>query len=234
MNTPASVADLVPVRFKVEGAATAEFKQPITLVDQTQTDFPNPNIAPVSFEVNAKVRFVRVTTILAERKNDYMFALAELEALNADGKDLAHGAKVTALDSIQAPIRWRRVNLTDGHFPIAGDATAIAALQAAQRERAALNAKLQTPERQAQARAVAKATHRSRSGPKKIPAGQMVYAAATQFKPQGNFKPTGGKPRAIKVLHRGNILQPREDVRPGTLPIFEKENFEFQSGRRAP
>ena len=60
----------------------------------------------------------------------------------------------------------------------------------------------------------------------KIPTGQMVYAAATQFKPQGNFKPTGGKPRAIKVLHRGNILQPGEDVRPGTLPIFEKENFE--------
>ena len=27
------------------------------LVDQTQTDFPNPNIAPVSFEVSAKVRF---------------------------------------------------------------------------------------------------------------------------------------------------------------------------------
>ena len=41
----------------------------------------------MSFEVSAKVRFVRVTaTILAERKNDYMFALAELEALNADGK----------------------------------------------------------------------------------------------------------------------------------------------------
>ena len=93
----------------MEGAATEEFKQPITLVDQTQTDFPNPNIAPVSFEVSAKVRFVRVTaTILAERKNDYMFALAELEALNADGKNLAQGAKVTALDSIQAPARWRR------------------------------------------------------------------------------------------------------------------------------
>ena len=230
-----------PVRFKVEGAATADFKQPITLVDQTQTDFPNPNIAPVSFKVNAKVRFVRVTaTTLAERKNDYMFALAELEALNADGKNLAQSAKVTALDSIQAPVRWRRANLTDGHFPIAGDATAIAALQAAQRERAALNAKLQTPERQAKRAQLQKQRTEAEAALKKIPAGQMVYAAATQFKPRGNFKPTGGKPRAIKVLHRGNILQPREDVRPGTLPIFEKENFEFnlaaehpESARRA-
>ena len=224
-----------PVRFKVEGAANAEFKQPITLVDQTQTDFPNPNIAPVSFEVNAKVRFVRVTaTILAERKNDYMFALAELEALNADGKNLAQDAKVTALDSIQAPTRWRRANLTDGHFPIAGDATAIAALQAAQRERATLNAKLQTPERQAKRAQLQKQRTETEAALKKIPAGQMVYAAATQFKPQGNFKPTGGKPRAIKVLHRGNILQPREDVRPGTLPIFEKENFEFKLAAEHP
>ena len=163
-----------------------------------------------------------------------MFALAELEALNADGKNLAQGAKVTALDSIQAPARWRRANLTDGHFPIAGDATAIAALQAAQRERAALNAKLQTPERQAKRAQLQKQRTEAEAALKKIPTGQMVYAAATQFKPQGNFKPTGGKPRAIKVLHRGNILQPGEDVRPGTLPIFEKENFEFKLAAEHP
>ena len=39
MNTLASVADLIPVRFKVEGAANAEFKQPITLVDQPRLIF---------------------------------------------------------------------------------------------------------------------------------------------------------------------------------------------------
>jgi len=68
----------------------------------------------------------------------------------------------------------------------------------------------------------------------------MVYAATTDFKPQSNFKPTKGKPRVIKVLHRGNILDPREDVRPGTLPIFEGEHFELdlpkdhpESARRA-
>ena len=224
-----------PVRFKVEGASTADFKQRTTLVDQTQADFPNPNIAPVSFDVKAKVRFVRVTaTILAERKNDFMFALAELEALNIDGKNLAQGAKVTALDSIQAPVRWRRANLTDGHFPIAGDASAIAALQAAQRERATLNAKLQTPERQTKRAQLQKQRTEAEAALKKIPAGQMVYAAATQFKPQGNFKPTGGKPRAIKVLHRGNILEPREAVRAGTLPIFAKENFEFDLAAEHP
>jgi len=217
-----------PVRFKVEGAATADFKSPVMLVDQTQADFLNPNIAPIAFAVNAKVRYLRVTaTVLAERKNDYMLALAELEARNADGQNVAAKAKVTSPDSIQAPPRWRCTNLTDGHFPIAVDATAIAALQAAQSERTALLAKLQTPERKAQRQKLQTDLAKAETELKKIPAGQMVYAAATQFNPQGNFKPTGGKPREIKVLHRGNILQPREAVRPGTLPIFAQENFEF-------
>ena len=217
-----------PVRFKVEGAATADFKSPVMLVDQTQADFPNPNIAPVAFVVDAKVRFLRVTaTVLAERKNDYMLALAELEARDAAGQNLAAKAKVTSPDSIQAPPRWRRANLTDGHFPIAVDATAIAALQAAQSERTVLLAKLQTPERKAKRQKLQTDLSNAEAELKKIPAGQMVYAAATQFKTQGNFKPTGGKPREIKVLHRGNILQPRDAVRPGTLPIFAKENFEF-------
>ncbi|MBL68416.1 MAG: cytochrome C [Verrucomicrobiales bacterium] len=217
-----------PVRFKVEGAATADFKSPVMLVDQTQADFPNPNIAPVAFVVDAKVRFLRVTaTVLAERKNDYMLALAELEARSATGQNVAAKAKVTSPDSIQAPPRWRRTNLTDGHFPIAVDATAIAALQAAQSERTVLLAKLQTPERKAKRQKLQTDLSNAEAELKKIPAGQMVYAAATQFKTQGNFKPTGGKPREIKVLHRGNILQPRDAVRPGTLPIFAKENFEF-------
>jgi hypothetical protein len=47
----------------------------------------------------------------------------------------------------------------------------------------------------------------------------MVYAAATHFKTEGNFKPTMGKPRAIHVLHRGDILAPREKVKPGLLPF---------------
>ena len=230
-----------PVRFKVEGSLSADFKQPILLADQTQADFPNPNIAPVGFDVKAKARFIRVTaTVLAERKNDYIFALAELQALNTDGKNIALGTKVTSLDSIQAPVRWARANLTDGHFPIAADANAIAKLQTAQRERTALIAKVQTPERKAKRAQLHKSRAEAEAALKNIPAGQMVYAAATQFKTQGNFKPTGGKPREIKVLHRGNILEPRGAVRPGTLPIFAKENFEFklpaahpESARRA-
>ena len=62
----------------------------------------------------------------------------------------------------------------------------------------------------------------------------MVYAAATQFKPQAISSPPAASRARHKVLHRGNILQPREDVCPGTLPIFEKENFEFNLAAEHP
>ncbi|MDC0144706.1 DUF1553 domain-containing protein, partial [Verrucomicrobia bacterium] len=218
-----------PVRFKVEAALTAEFNNAIRLFDQTQGDFPNPDIAPVSFEAKIKARFLRVTaTKLARRSNDYILALAELEVFDATGKNLALKASVSSPDSIEAPVRWRRINLTDGNFPIATDVKAIGALQKAQAERQRIAAKLQTPERQARRKKLQGQIAAATKELKSIPPGQMVYAAATDFKLQGNFKPTQGKPRNIKVLHRGNIQEPRGDVRPGTLPIFKDENFEFK------
>ena len=75
---------------------------------------------------------------------------------------------------------------------------------------------------------------------KKLPKGNMVYAASTHFKEQGQFKPTNGKPRMIRFLHRGEVTQPREVVAPGTLPIFNGEPWRFdlpldhgESDRRA-
>ncbi len=59
------------------------------------------------------------------------------------------------------------------------------------------------------------------TGEKKIPAGSdppqaggLVYAAATEFPPQGNFKPTHGIPRPIFVLQRGNVQSPLYRVQP--------------------
>ena len=68
-------------------------------------------------------RYVRVTaTKLAPRQNDYIFALAELQVLAADGRNLAAGRTVTALDSIEAPVRWQNKNLVDGYyFGVAAD-----------------------------------------------------------------------------------------------------------------
>ncbi len=224
-----------PVRFKVEGALSTDFKNGVPLLDQTQTDFPNPGIAPIEFEVKTKARFVRITaTRLAQRSNDYIFALAELEALDDGGKNVARGTKVNSPDSIEAPVRWRRANLTDGHFPIAADPTAIAQLQSARHQRQAVISKIQTAERQARRKKIQVELAAAIEQLKSLPADQKVFAAATNFRVQGNFKPTMGKPREVRVLHRGNILDPRGAVRPGALPIFEKENFEFKLAARHP
>ena len=40
----------------------------------------------------------------------------------------------------------------------------------------------------------------------------MVYAAATNFKKSGSFVPTGGKPRPIYVLKRGDVNQPDLEI----------------------
>jgi hypothetical protein len=49
-----------------------------------------------------------------------------------------------------------------------------------------------------------------------LPPPSLVYAAASQFEPDGGHKPAGG-PRPIHLLHRGEISQPREPASPGAL-----------------
>ena len=107
-----------PVRFKVIASNQADFSRSEVLVDQTEKKFPNPKLLPVTYKVHSHARYFRVEAVeLTERKNDFIFALAELELFNADSINLAAGKKVTAKDSIEAPIRWRKSNLTDGKWP---------------------------------------------------------------------------------------------------------------------
>jgi len=103
-----------PLRFRVEASNSLDFAQPVMLLDLTQADFVNPAENPVIIPVrDVRARFIRVTaTELWERSNDFIFALAELEAWSG-GKNVALGAVVTSLDSIEAP-SWSRRFLVDG------------------------------------------------------------------------------------------------------------------------
>lgn len=51
-----------------------------------------------------------------------------------------------------------------------------------------------------------------------LPPQRVVFAAATQFEPEGRFTPTGGRPRPIFVLQRGDVDRPRAAAHPGALP----------------
>jgi hypothetical protein len=236
-----------PVRYRIEYANAADRATDRTndglqiLTDSGSADQPNPGLDPVVVTKPATARYVRITaTRLALRSNDYIFALAELEVLDAAGKNVAAGRPVTARNSIEAPDRWRKSNLTDGLWATAQNPDAARELAAMERQKSELLDVLNTPERTQRRTELTTGITMAEKELATLPKGKVVYAAATDFSAQGNFKPTGGTPRRIHRLHRGNETQPREAVSPGTLPLapgdvchFELTNSADEGQRRA-
>ncbi len=183
-------------------------------------------------ETVAPVRRIRLTAQrLAERSGDYILALAELQVLDATGGNLAAGVAVHALDSIEAPVRWAKRNLTDGFWPdfgpVAEDPAAIEELNSLLVRRSEL-LKTTRPTgwqtRQGELQTQLAAVDESLA---KLPAGKLVHAAATMFSGEGSFRPTLGTPRPVFVLHRGNVAQPLEEAVPGTVPLAAGDPVRF-------
>lgn len=234
-----------PVRFRLTAATTAQRQNArtdsdratdVVLHDATTTDVPNPGLAPVVISLptlngraSVTARYIRLTaTRLALRQNDFILALAEMQVLDANGQNTAVGVTVQALDSIEAPVRWRKNNLTDGVFVRPGNPTAAEQLAAANDRIAALRGRIETPERIAHRERLVADQKSAAAKLAALPRGRMVYAAATHFDPQGNFRPTMGIPRPVTVLHRGNETQPGEAVRPGRIPLSGDDAWEFE------
>ena len=211
-----------PVRFRIEASDDAGFAGGVTVLeDQTQADVPNPGVAPRETKVGGKsARYVRVTaTKLAPRQNDFIFALAELQVLAADGRNLALGAEVTSTDSIEAGPRWARQNLTDGYFH-SFTKTAFAPkrepLEEARKELLARVPDDGSRDRLATVKTELEAVEGALA---KLPAAKVVYAG-TVHHGGGAFRgtgPDGGKPRTIFALNRGDVNKPGKEVGPGTV-----------------
>ncbi len=60
-----------------------------------------------------------------------------------------------------------------------------------------------------------------------LPPPSLVYAAANDFKPDGNFRPAK-TPRPIHVLYRGDISKPREEAAPGALGCLPELQHHFR------
>jgi mono/diheme cytochrome c family protein len=221
-----------PQRFKVELSDDPEFKKGVVVIaDRTAADVPNPGLERQSFPAGGRSgRYVRVTaTKLAPRQNDYIFALAELEALDDSGKNVAVGATVTALDSIEAPPRWRKANLVDGYYPGTGRLDR-AELTRLRDERARLIAdSLSDADRKALADADRDLTAVAREVAV-LPPQRVVYVGAVHTG-SGAFRgtgPDGGKPRPIHVLPRGDVNKPGKEVGPGALSVFPELPSRFR------
>lgn len=209
-----------PVRFRVEVSGEDEFRNPVVLADETRADVPNPGLKPFAAEAaGRRIRFIRVTaTKLAPRQDDYIFALAELSALTTEGRNAALGAGVTSLDSIEAPKRWQRVNLTDGWYPGVA-ATNDLQILSLQRQRAELLLSSTQESERIELEENSKALASLKESEALLPAQSTVYVASVHTG-SGAFAGTGksgGKPREIRILARGNIQKPGVEVGPGSL-----------------
>lgn len=210
-----------PRRYRVTVANNAEMKDAVVVVDYSQTLQDNPGTVPQSFHCDVKARYVRITAIeLAPRQNDYMFALAEVRALDRTGINRALKATVTALDSIEAPTRWAKTNLVDGITPKPLDLKRQHELQ---RQYEELHTKLIPASLKTEIGETEKNLALIQGEIKKLPTPSQVYTG-TVHNGQGNFIGTGkagGKPRPIYLLQRGNVQKPGHEVVPGTLSALK-------------
>ena len=214
-----------PVRYRIEAADDAAFETNVrVLFDQTAEDHKNPRLLPQVFKLGqqggeAALRHVRVVaTRLATRSNDYIFALAELELRDASGQNVAQGAKVHGLDSIEAPPRWRASNLTDGHYPQDSSEAALE-LTRVEEERTRLWNSLVIPDEQNQLRETTAGLDEVARRLAQLPPQSVAYVGSVH-KGDGAFRGTGhegGKPRPISILSRGNVTQPLREVGPGAI-----------------
>ncbi|MFM8414959.1 MAG: DUF1549 domain-containing protein, partial [Planctomycetota bacterium] len=200
-----------PVRYRVEVANDPAFSAGVTVVaDHGSADVANPGIEPQAITVAARARYVRITaTKLAPRSGDFIFALAEVVLKAADGKNMAAGSVVTALDSIELPPRWLRTNVIDGQSPAAAGA-ARAALES---EREKLLAAHRDPAEAAELERLKADLAATAEEKRRLPAMQVAYSVTSRVR--------GGVPRSIHVLARGNVLSPTREVGPGALGLVE-------------
>ncbi len=215
-----------PRRFRIEGSSDPTFTSAVVrLADSGPDDLHSTGTAPQGFAIDrgatGGIRYVRVTaTRLAPRQNDFIAAIAEVDILDADGTNVARGASVTSLDSIEAPPRWQRANLVDGEFPAPSD-DAVALRQ----ERDELLAKVP-----------ADVTDGLQKVDEDLATLAGEVAALPPLRPLYTVTSTqrGGVPRTIHVLARGNVSAPGREVGPGALTALAMLPARFEIPADAP
>ncbi len=108
-----------PKRFRIDISDDHDFVTFTTVADYTESDYPDPGVAPVAVKLSGqKARFVRVTvTKFALENRQYFFALAELMILSGN-RNIAINRPVTVSGRYELPPRWAQENLVDGRTPL--------------------------------------------------------------------------------------------------------------------
>lgn len=217
-----------PERFRLEVSTNGE--DWVTVAEESAEDFANPGLRAYEAKfAPRRAQWIRLTaTKLRERRNDYALAIAELQVFAAVEKASQtiksvplEIAEAEAKDSIEAAPRWGKANVHDGHFAKSADPQASKDFVSASEALETLLSTIETPERTQRSVKLSDQIKALEAQLAELPVGKMVYAAATHFKPQGNFKPMEGKLRGVTILHRGNVDQPLGAAKPGFLRISD-------------
>lgn len=222
-----------PPRYKIELSDDPEFKSGVlTVLDHSQADVKNPGTTPQMVSASGQTaRYVRFTaTKLAPRTSDYIFALGELLVFDPSGRNIAAGKPVSALDSIEAPPRWNRSNLVDGYYYGRKEAPSTSSrLTETLAKRQALWDKSLDDATRVRLEQLAVALAHTEMELAKLPPPGVVYCGCVHSgsAPFLGTGANGGKPREIRVLNRGNVQDPRDEVGPGVPPIVPGIDWRF-------
>jgi hypothetical protein len=224
-----------PLRYKIEVSNEPGFHEGVqTVVDRSREEQANPGTALQSIPANGvKARYVRFSaTKLAPRKDDFILALAELLVFDGAGENVALGAAVSSIDSIEAGPRWGRKNLTDGYYP--GSDSAGANIAALERQRAELMRSAPKAETLSKLAAAKAEKTKLETEKTQFPAPKVAYVGAVHTG-TGSFRGTGadgGRPRPVHLLARGQVNQPGREMVPGALAVlsFRPARFPVAAG----
>ena len=226
-----------PLRYRVEASNDPGFGAgAMMLLDRSTVDQANPGTALQTVSAKGvRGRYVRFSaTKLAPRKGDFIFALAELQVWDGAGDNVALGAAVSSLDSIEAGPRWARKNLTDGTFPgKESPGNDVATLEKQRAELMRTAPKAETRSTLAEAKA---GRERLEAELKKFPQPKVAYVGAVHHG-SGAFRGTGGdggKPRPVHLLARGQVTQPGREMVPGALGVLSFRPARFPVSAEAP
>jgi len=220
-----------PARFTVTASDDPTFAKAEILADHSKAEFPNPgDKAFVLRPTKQTARYVRVTAHrLWLRSNDYVFALAEMQ-VESGGKNVALGAKVAAMDSIEAG-RWSTKNLVDGFdsrqsLPDRSDPKIAAQLD----EREELMTNIEVKETQRRKLADALIDPAMRAALSKNVAELAVAAKELESlaKPELVYAALPHAPRSIHVLRRGDVERPLDLVQAGGLACIKGVDADFK------
>jgi hypothetical protein len=222
-----------PAKLRVELSDDPMLDSAVVIADDVRPDHMNHDDTPEILRPGGRrARFVRVAASrLWKRSNDYVFALSELEVISG-GRNVALGASVSALDSIEAG-RWGVKALIDGYDsrsrrPDATDADAARwhelafRIRQAKRERQRLADTLVSPTLRSDLDRARAEVATIDAEIKALPTAGMVYAVLPR------------EPRPIRVLRRGDVEQAGEPVGPGALSCVPGLGHDFASALRGP